>query len=178
MPDLLTHVLVGYAIGTFLARRADWIGPPYVTLAMLGATLPDANRIDVLLPAHRLERPATALAGELRRGPLTAVVPARVTPNWEALHTVPASLLLAGIAALLVPARYRRRAFALLVLGALSHHALDLLLVDPGGRAFPLFWPLTRYEPPTPGLFSSRDLWLVPVGAVVAALSRVAADRA
>lgn len=177
MPDLLTHALVGYALATLLARRVDWLAPPYITLAMLGAALPDLNRIDVLLPAHRLEEHLASASASLQRGPLAAILPDRVPVNWDAFHTLPASVLVASVGALLVPKRHRRRVLALLVLGALSHHALDLLLVDPNGRSFPLLWPLTRYEPPTPGLFSSRDAWLVPVVAFVAGAAWVLRER-
>lgn len=49
--------------------------------------------------------------------------------------------------------------FALLSLGAGSHLLADALLVKAAGVSYPLFWPLTLYRPPTPGLYLSTDVW-------------------
>ena len=42
-----------------------------------------------------------------------------------------------------------------LSLGAASHLLADLLLTKASSRAFPILWPLTRWQPPTPGLYLS-----------------------
>ena len=47
--------------------------------------------------------------------------------------------------------------FLLLALGAVSHHALDMLLINPSGYSYAVFWPLTTYHSPTPTLFRSSD---------------------
>lgn len=58
--------------------------------------------------------------------------------------------------------------FLLLALGAASHHALDAVLINASGYSYALFWPLTTYHPPTPGLFLSSDRWPAAVSALLA----------
>ena len=44
-----------------------------------------------------------------------------------------------------------------LSLGAASHLLADLLLTKASSRAFPILWPLTRWQLPTPGLYLSTQ---------------------
>ena len=37
MADVLTHVLVGYILGTIPSWRYDWLEPHHVTLVMIAA---------------------------------------------------------------------------------------------------------------------------------------------
>lgn len=46
---------------------------------------------------------------------------------------------------------------ALLLLGGASHLVADAFLRTPTGGSYPLFWPITDYSPPTPGLYLSTD---------------------
>lgn len=154
MPDLLTHVLVPYALVTLLGLRYDSLGPPFAAAAMVGGAIPDLNRLALVLPAHRVEALSARVLDVLPDVPL---LPGRLPIDWDAIHTLPGSLTVAAIVALLVPARYRRRTFACLALGVTVHHGLDVLLVSTSGRAYDVFWPLLSYSPPTPGLYSSRD---------------------
>jgi membrane-bound metal-dependent hydrolase YbcI (DUF457 family) len=75
-----------------------------------------------------------------------------------------------ALATLLLAPEYRKRAFLLLVLGAASHHVLDLLLVDASGYAYPLFWPLSEYRPPRGMLYLSSDRWPALVAGTLAAV--------
>jgi hypothetical protein len=50
MPDVLTHVLVGYVVGSLLAARREGGGPADVTLVMAGALSPDFVKIKLLVP--------------------------------------------------------------------------------------------------------------------------------
>lgn len=151
MADLLTHVLVAYVLATLLSWRYRWLAPAYVTVAMLGAIQPDVSRADLVVPAVTVE---AALA---------------VPFDWWALHTLGGSVVVAAAVGLLVPSEYRRRVISLFLLGALSHHALDALLITPSGRSYAMFWPLTHYHPPTPGLYLSSDRWPAAVAVAVAA---------
>ncbi|MCU4741637.1 hypothetical protein [Natronoglomus mannanivorans] len=45
MPDILTHILVGFSIGTVLSFRYQWVSPEYVTPVMIGALSPDFTKI-------------------------------------------------------------------------------------------------------------------------------------
>lgn len=85
--------------------------------------------------------------------------------------------LLVGLAMLAFEARERRRALPLLALGAGAHLVADALLRIASGRSQSLLWPLTRYQPPTPGLYTSVDLWPLGVAAVAALAAWVVVSR-
>ena len=152
MPDVLTHVLVGYCLGTLLRRFDDRLRPAHVTLVMLGALSPDLVKIRILLPGAAVD----ALLA--------------VPFSWDPLHTLGGSVIVVGLGALLVGPDQRRLALALLAVGALSHHALDLLLRTASGYTYPVLWPLTQYQPPAGGLYLSSDRWPAVVAGGVAAV--------
>ena len=152
MPDLLTHVFVMYGVVTVASWRYDWLAPPYVTVAMMGAMIPDMTKIKLLLPSHRVE---SALG---------------LPFDWFALHTLGGSLVAVLIGTVLVPRSHRGRVLSLLALGAASHLLLDALLVNPSGHSYAVLWPLTQYRPPTPGLYLSTDRWSAAVTGAVAGL--------
>jgi hypothetical protein len=141
MPDLLTHVLLAYGVTTCLAYRYRWLRPSYVSIAMVGALVPDLDHISILIPSGTVE----AVLG--------------VPFDWGGLQTSGAVLLLVFIGTVLVESAERRRVFALLALGAVSHLFADALIRVPDGRSQSLFFPVTIYQPPTPGLYLSTDLW-------------------
>ncbi|ELY60740.1 metal-dependent hydrolase [Natronolimnohabitans innermongolicus] len=150
MADLLTHVLVAYVLATLLSWRYDWLTPPFVTVAMIGAAIPDLNRLDLVVPSETI----TAVTG--------------VPFDWGAFHVLGGSLLAVAIGALLTAPPHRRRVAGLLLLGVASHHALDVLLIDATGYSYPVFWPLTDYQPPSGNLYLSTDRWPAAVSAVLA----------
>ncbi|MFC4544475.1 metal-dependent hydrolase [Halosolutus amylolyticus] len=141
MPDLLTHVLVGYVVGTLLSVRYESLRPAHVTLVMVGALSPDFVKIQLLLP--------DGLVAWLLGVPF----------SWSPLHTLAGTVLVAGLGSLLVAPAYRKQAIALFAIGALSHHLLDILLLTPTGVAYGVFWPFTDYRPPAGGLYLSSDRW-------------------
>lgn len=152
MADVLTHVLWGYVLGTLLSFRYEWLDKRFVTVVMLGALVPDLAKVGLIvddaLVAHALGVPF----------------------SWFAIHTPAGSLVACAVGALFVGDGYRTRVFALLVVGAASHHALDALLLDPSGYSYMLAWPLSTYHPPTPGLYLSSDRWPAVVSASLAAV--------
>lgn len=152
VPDVLTHVLVGYCIGTLCSIRDERIGPAQVTLVMIGALSPDFAKIELLFPDGFV----AALLG--------------VPFSWAPLHTLGGSVLVVCLGALLVAPEYRRLAIALLAIGAASHHVLDLLLLTVTGTSYAVFWPLSGYRLPTPGLYLSSDRWPAIVAGAVAAV--------
>lgn len=139
MPDWLTHVLVGYALATACALHWDWITPRLVTLATVGALVPDLTKWKLLVPSDAV---AAALG---------------VPFDWSAFHTLGGTVVTVLALGVLLPARYRRRGLLLLALGAASHHALDLLLIQPGGYTYPVLWPLSGYRAPSADLYLSSD---------------------
>lgn len=162
MPDWLTHVLVGYALATACSLYWDWITPRLVTLAMVGALLPDLTKWKLLVPSEAV---GAALG---------------VPWNWSAFHTLGGTAVAVLAVVVLLPARYRRRGALVLALGAASHHALDLLLVQPSGHTYPALWPLSTYRAPAADLYLSSDRGPAVVAAVAALVvwyARYHADR-
>lgn len=150
MSDLLTHVLVAYVLVTVLSWKYGWITPPYVTVMMAGTTIPDLNRLELIVPASSIE----AALG--------------VPFAWNALHTLGGAVTVAAIGALLAPAAHRWRVFGLLCFGIGTHLALDAFLVQPTVHSYPILWPLTGYRPPTVELYRSTDRWPTATALVVA----------
>ncbi|WP_251328600.1 metal-dependent hydrolase [Haloplanus pelagicus] len=154
MPDLLAHALFAYAAATFAARRFGWMTPPFTTLTMVGAMLPDLSKVYLVLDDDVLE----AIVG----GPI----------EWLALHTGGGIVLSVAIGVVAVAGRYRRRAAVVLGGGALSHVVLDLFLHTASGLApYAIFWPLTPYRPPTPGVYLSTQLWPTALAGALAAVT-------
>jgi hypothetical protein len=145
VPDLLTHVLVAYSGALVVSWRVTWIDRPFVTVAMMGAVLPDLAKANLLVPNLTIER--------LLSLPF----------SWTALHTTGGVTLTILMMLALVDRPYRRRVGLLLGAGALTHLSADALLRSVTNTSYPVFWPLTSYEPPTPGLYLSTDPWLALV---------------
>lgn len=164
MPDLLTHVLVAYALATALSWRYGWLSPAFVTAAMAGAMVPDLTKAAIV--AHSFDV-AAALGASF---------------DWFALHTLGGTAVSVLVGVVVVRGRFRRRAALALALGAATHLALDALLVKVTGHSYAVFWPLTAWHPPTPGLLLSTDRWptVVAVGVALAVylVDRRARERA
>ncbi len=139
MPDLLAHALLAYSLATVLSWRYDWLSPAYVTIVMAGAFIPDLTKIQLVLESGQVE----ALLG--------------MPFDWGALHTTGGAFVSILIAVVLVVPAERMRVFTLLALGTASHLVADALLLTPSGRSYAVLWPLTRYHPPTPGLYLSTQ---------------------
>jgi len=106
---------------------------------MAGAFIPDLTKIKLLVPSGTVEH----LLG--------------IPFSWGMLHTGGGALVAILIGVIVVAPRERRRTFILLSVGAASHLLADGLLLNPSGRSYAIFWPLTRYHPPTPGLYLSTQ---------------------
>ena len=150
MADLFTHVLAGFVIGVVLSWRYDWLTYPFVVVVMLGAALPDLNRLELIISSSTVH----ALLG--------------VPFSWEPLHRAGGTLLLVCIGALLAPSEYRRAVFALLFVGAASHYVLDFFLYKPSGVTAPLLWPFVTHGFAVEGFYLSSDRWPAVVATVVA----------
>lgn len=151
MPDLLTHVLLAYSLCLILSWRVKWLGSSYVTVAMVGAILPDLSKIHLLVSSWQVRQ----LFG--------------VPFSWASLHTTGGVVVSILLGVVLVARPYRRRVGCLLGLGAVTHLVADSLLETVAERSFPLLWPLTSYVPPTPDLYLSTDPWLAVAASLLAA---------
>lgn len=159
MAELLSHVLHAFVLFTVLSWWVGWLTRRWVAVGMVGAILPDLNRIDMLVDGDTIE----AVIG--------------IPWGWGGLHTVGGVLLLAAIGAVLFSDRHEQlRAFGLLTGGAVLHLVVDSLKLWADGFAGAYWYPLTWYRPPTPGLYVSADRW-VTVASVALAVVVFAADR-
>jgi len=150
MADLFTHLLAGYVLATVLSWRSEWVSAPLVTVAMVGATLPDLDRIEMLIDAAFVE----AVLG--------------IPFSWAPLHHVGGTAIVVAIGVLLVPPRLRRATLAMLVLGAASHYTLDFFIYRPSGLAYPSMWPITGRRLANGGFYRSVDRWAALVATLVA----------
>lgn len=151
MADLLSHVLVTYAVLTVLSWRVEWLDRHWVVVGMGGAAIPDLVKIEMLVD--------------------DAVVQAAVgVPfTWEHLGSLWGLLWIGGAVGILFPSDLRRRAVSALLLGGGTSLLVDGMRVFADGRAafwlYPLWW-----RPPTPNLYVSAD-WRVLVVSMAVALS-------
>lgn len=149
MADLLTHVPVAYALGTVASWRLEWLSKRWIAVAMVGAVLPDLNRIGLFVADPTVE------------GVLGA--PFAI----DALQTLGGILVLAGIGTLAFDRRWMR-AYGLLLAGGLSHLLLDAVKHYADGHGGTWLFPVTWYRPPTPNLYVSSDPTVLLVATSVA----------
>jgi len=151
MADLLSHVLFVFAVVTVAGWVVEWIRPRWVAVAMVGAILPDLDLTGVLLAGH--------VVGETLGIPF----------DWGAIHTLGGVLLLAAAGAVLFEGENRRRrAFALLTAGGLSHLAVDGMKTWADGANGVSLYPFSWWRNPTPGLYAPGDRLVVVIAVVVA----------
>ncbi|MBZ6496473.1 metal-dependent hydrolase [Natrinema longum] len=145
MADLLSHVLLAYAGCTI----AGWYRPipdRWIAVVMVGAVLPDLNRMTLLVASGTLE----AILG--------------VPFDLDALSTLGGAIVLAGMGAMVVADRHRRT-FTALLAGALSHLVVDGVKTYADGAAGAWLYPFTWARHPTPSLYVSSDpVVLISVG--------------
>ncbi|WP_137284582.1 metal-dependent hydrolase [Halorussus salinisoli] len=139
MPDLLAHALIAYTIARLLSWRYDWLSSASVTVVMAGAFIPDLMKMRLLIRSGTVEH----LLG--------------LPFSWSVFHTAGGTLVAILIGVVIVDPNKRQRIFALLSIGAASHLLVDGLLLTPSGHSYAMFWPLTRYHPPTPGWYLSTQ---------------------
>lgn len=139
MPDLLAHVLLAYALFGALSWRIEWINAQYVTVGMAGAVIPDLSKADLFIDDSLIEQVL------------------EIPFDWFALHTAGGVLISVLIGTVLVEHDERKRVFGLLSVGAATHLLADSFLRTASGRSFSVLWPLSRYQPPTPGLYLSTE---------------------
>ncbi|MDJ1430841.1 metal-dependent hydrolase [Halostagnicola sp. A-GB9-2] len=149
MAELLSHVLFAYALFTVASWRLEWLSKRWVPVAVVGAILPDLNRIGLLLGEPTIE----AALG--------------VPFSFDAIHTFGGVLVLSGIGAIAFDRR-RLLAYGILVAGALSHLLVDALKLYADGSAAAWLYPVTWYRHPSPNLYVSSDSGVLAVAGVLA----------
>ncbi|NGM71387.1 metal-dependent hydrolase [Natronolimnobius sp. AArcel1] len=150
MADVFTHAIAGFIIGVGLSWWVDWMRPAHVSLVVLGAIAPDFIKIYLVIPDAVV---ATTLG---------------IPFSWDPLHRLGGSVVMALLCALVLAPQYRAQAIALFLLGAASHHVLDMALVNPSGYSYDVLWPLSSYHPPSPNLYRSSDRWPAIIATLLA----------
>jgi len=158
MADLLSHLLLAYALFTVASWGVGWLDRRWVVVGTGGAAVPDLVKVELLLSEATVER--------------TLEVPFSYTP----LSTLGGVLIVAGLVTLAFERDRWRRAYGLVTVGGLISLLVDGLRVYADGRASAWFYPLSNWRPPTPSLYVSSDPSILVVAVVVAAVV-VAADR-
>ena len=155
MAELLTHVLVAYALFTAAGWYLEWLDARWVAVGMVGSILPDLNRLALFVPDDRM----TDITG--------------IAFDWGGLHTIGGALLLSAIGATLFARRRDQwRAFLVLFAGAVSHLIVDLPQRYADGNMLTnlYLYPVSSVRPPTPGWYVSADRWVAVVALAVAAI--------
>ena len=141
MAELLTHVLAAFIFATVASWRFTSITPPLVIACMIGAVIPDLNRVDLILPAETI----TALTG--------------LPWEWGVFHRAGGALLVAVIFALLVRGDLRIPVFAMLTVGIASHFFIDYFLWQPTGATNLMLWPFLHVTVDYQGFYRSTERW-------------------
>jgi hypothetical protein len=158
MADLLSHLLVAYALLTVASWRIDWLTRKWIVVGTGGASIPDLVKIDILLDADAVEA--------------TLGVPFA----YEPLSSLGGVLVVAGLITLAFDRSEWRRAYPLVVCGGLSSLLGDGLRAYADGHAVAYLYPFTNWRPPTPSLYVSSDPRVLVV-AIVVAVAVFALDR-
>lgn len=157
MPDLLTHVLLAYAVAGVVAWQTSF-PDRFVPVVCVGATIPDAMKAAVVADV--------AIGNALG-----------VPYSFWGLHTVGGVLALGGLGALTIRRTDRRRALTALVAGGVGHLLLDLFVIRVDGVGPPYLFPFSAWLPPAGNLYASSDLWPVAVALAVAVPVWIARER-
>jgi hypothetical protein len=141
MPDLLTHVLVVYAVATALSWRVDALERRHVPVAMIGGALPDLSKLYLVVDAD-------TVAGIIG-----------VPISWEGMHTLGVVLVLSVVGTQLVERRERVAVLLALALGELVHFGLDSFIIRADGTVPPYLFPISWWQFPSGNLYVSSDIW-------------------
>lgn len=117
MPDWIVHMGVAYIICRILYFKYPFFNPANTSLAMIGAILPDIVKLGIVFDHLGID----------------------IWDNILAFHIPFTSLVLAGLVAMFFE---RKNVFFLFALGACTHFALDMLLINIGEGIY-LFFPLS-----------------------------------
>ncbi len=150
MPDLLSHLFIAYSISLLLSWRYRWIDNKYIVICLVGSIIPDLSKIYLVIPSNIIEN----ILG--------------IQFSWLSLTTTGGVFISVLIGGLSVDPKKRKPVFILLMLGSITHLVSDYLLKTPTGHSYPIFWPLTQWHPPTPGLYLSTQPQPTIITAIIA----------
>lgn len=140
MADLLSHVLIVYALLTVVSWKVERVTSKWIAVAMGGAAIPDLTKAHILLKSFVIEE--------------TVGIPF----DYSAVSTVGGVVLVAAVLTVAFDRDHWRRVYGYLLLGGTTSLVVDGLRVFADGRSTPWLFPLTWWEPPTPSLYVSSDV--------------------
>lgn len=149
MPDWITHVLVAWTLTTILGFRFKQFSQPNSAIVMLGALIPDIYKINLLADQFGI------------------YLHDFLTP----IHLPIGSLLIAAILSLFFTDR--KSIFLFLIIGIVTHYALDLLLFSGGME---LLYPLTPLKFQI-GIISITDVNITLISIILAFFVFIAYKR-
>lgn len=153
MAETLSHVLHAFVVVTVASWSIGWLDRKWIAVAMVGAIVPDLNRIDLVIPADAIEA--------------TLNIPF----SWGAIHTIGGVVLLSAVGALLFATNQEQlRAFGLLLTGGVIHLVVDSFKLWADGVTSAYWYPLTWYNPPAGMLYVTADRWVTIVSVLLALL--------
>jgi len=154
--DLLSHVLIAYAVLTITSWLVDELTRRWVAVGMGGAAIPDLVKIDIVLDDRLIEQALN------------------IPFSYAPISSLAGVLLIAGIITLLFT-HNRRRVYTLLVAGGVLSLVVDGLRAYADGHAsfwlYPIWW-----RPPTPSLYVTADPRVL-AGTLVVAVAVALADQ-
>lgn len=125
MPDWITHIAVAYTVCTIIGFKFKQFNNSNTVIAMIGALVPDIFKIGIIIEF------------------LGSSIYDYLTP----LHLPVGSLIMGGIISLFF--QEKKTVFLFLVIGIITHYALDLLLISLGNGItlfFPFYWGQYQLE--------------------------------
>ena len=121
-----------------------------VVAAMLGAAIPDLNRMRLVLPEETIE----AVIG--------------LPGHWGVFHRAGGIVLVCVLFSLLVPREYMKAVVLMLLLGAASHLFIGYFLWQASGVTNLMLWPFADIRVPYGGFYRSTDRWTAIVSILIA----------
>jgi hypothetical protein len=125
MPDWITHILAAWTLCTILGFKYKEFNPANTAICMVGALLPDTFKIVIPL----------------------GLIGIHAENFLMPFHLPIGSFIIASIFTLFF--KERKIVFSFLVLGFLTHYALDLLLTNLNGGIyllFPFSWNFWQFD--------------------------------
>ena len=170
--ELFTHVLAGLCLALVASWRYEWVTPPLVVACMVGAAIPDLNRIMSFSRAETI----TAITG--------------LPWSWAITHRAGGALRIALMFTLLVRKTWQTRVRPVLCRHCLARRdrllplaadgpneqhtpaAVPVVVPLVGSRESPgtsnlMLWPFLDLSLDYPGFYRSTDRWTAAVALVV-----------
>ncbi|WP_425498649.1 metal-dependent hydrolase [Haloplanus salilacus] len=141
MPDLLTHILIAYVLGTLVNNKTDLLNGRHVPVLMIGGALPDLSKLYLIVESDVIEQAFS------------------VPFSWGGAHTFGVTLLLSLAGTQLFHRKERYPVFVSLSIGFVLHFILDSFVIRADGQVPPYLFPVSWWQYPSGNLYLSSTFW-------------------